>query len=94
MRAKGLENILGGAIARFIDANMPKWLWMIVLRKMVAYRPQVSFLSHVEDTGSTRPSAQPSLIRTRILLEMLAKVPQKVLSPLPSSTTTVDPVAI
>ncbi|KAF9909072.1 hypothetical protein EC991_009133 [Linnemannia zychae] len=42
----------GAAITRFIYKNMPFWLWKIIMVKMSANRPQVSFLPAVKDTGT------------------------------------------
>ena len=85
MLSKGLEKNTTGAMIRYVNAHMPMWLWMRVLKKMVAYRPQVSFLDHVKDVGTVQPVAQPSLIKTRILYEaLLKKQQQKLSSPAPS----------
>jgi len=80
---------------RYINSHMPKWLWAIYMKKMNAYRPQVSFLDHAKDTGNVRPSDQPSLIKTRILMEALLKKQkeQKASSPSPSSSPPADPIA-
>ncbi|KAG0365578.1 hypothetical protein BC939DRAFT_524869 [Gamsiella multidivaricata] len=54
-----------GALVRFTTRRMPKWLWMIALRKMASNRPQVAFLPLVEDKGTVKPTYQPSLYKTR-----------------------------
>jgi len=93
--AKRMQLTTSGAIVRYITANMPKWLVVYLLKKGLAYRPQASFLDHVKDTGTARPIGQPSLIKTKILIETLLKEQlQKAIAPLPSSATTVDPVAV
>jgi len=96
MFAKSLEKGISGAIIRYISTHMQKWLWAFVLKKGFAYRPQASFLDHVKDTGTVRPIEQPSLIRTKILIEALLKKEQlqKALAPVPSSATTIDPVSV
>ncbi|GJJ75045.1 hypothetical protein EMPS_07403 [Entomortierella parvispora] len=85
--AKSLQKTTAAAIVRYLTAHMPKWMWAIYLKKMTAYRPQVSFLDPAKDTGTVRPSSQPSLIKTRILFEALLKKQQKSSPPLSSSTT-------
>jgi len=93
MFAKGLKRNATGAIIRYINSHMPRWLWRLILKKGAANRPQASFLDLAEDTGAVLPDDQPSLIKTRMLIEMLSrKQQQKVPSPL--STATVDPVAV
>ncbi|GJJ75049.1 hypothetical protein EMPS_07407 [Entomortierella parvispora] len=98
MFAKAHEKNTTGAIVRYMNSHMPKWLWMIALKKTNAYRPQASFLEPAKDTGTLRPSSQPSLIKTRILMEALLKKQgqqkqgqQKTSSVL---TTDVDPVSV
>jgi len=51
---------------------MPKWLWIIVLKKIVESRPQASFLPRAEDKGTLPPIPQPSYIKTRAILKELA----------------------
>ncbi|KAG0340947.1 hypothetical protein BG000_010674 [Podila horticola] len=51
-------------MTRFVTRHLPAWLWKVMLTKMAADRPQVSFLPLVEDTGSLKPKAQPSLQKT------------------------------
>jgi len=94
--AKSMNNNVTGVIIRFINSHMPKWLWRLIMKKAVVFRPQASFLDHVKDTGTVRPIEQPSLIKTKILIEALLKKEQlqKALAPLTSSATTGDPVAI
>jgi len=94
--AKGLEKNTSGAIIRYINSRMPKWLWAMYLKKMNAYRPQASFLDPAKDTGTVRPSGQSSLTKTRILMEaLLKKQNQKTASsPLPTSTVSSDPAVV
>ena len=73
MLAKCAEKNMVGAFARYIQYHMPKWLWTIALKKVIAYRPQVAFLKQVQDTGTVPPQAQPSLIQTKVLLDKLNK---------------------
>jgi len=46
--------------------NLPKWIWLMTLRKLASNRPQVAFLPLVEDKGSVKPVSQPSLSKTRL----------------------------
>ncbi|GJJ67786.1 hypothetical protein EMPS_00132 [Entomortierella parvispora] len=92
--AKGFEKNTLGAIVRYINSHMPKWLWVMYLKKMVAYRPQASFLDPAEDKGTVRPKGQPSLAKTRLLFEALLKKQQaKAPTPLPPTTPT-NPVVV
>ncbi|GJJ75047.1 hypothetical protein EMPS_07405 [Entomortierella parvispora] len=94
MRAKILENSFGGAIARFINAKMPKWLFMIVLKKSAEYRPQASFLDPAEDLGTVRAKGQTSLAKTRILIQALLKKQQQGASLLLQPTISADPAVV
>jgi len=96
MFAKGLEKNATGALIRYINSHMPKWLWVLVLKKMVAYRPQASFLDHAEDTGTVRPIGQPSLEKTKTLIEALLKKQNQMTasSPLPTSTVSSHPAVV
>ncbi|GJJ75048.1 hypothetical protein EMPS_07406 [Entomortierella parvispora] len=91
--AKGLEKNTAGAIVRFLNAHMPKWLWVRYLKSAVKYRPQASFLDAVEDTGTVRPRGQTSLVKTRILFEALLKKQQEASLSL-KPTMTAGPVAV
>ncbi|KAG0055385.1 hypothetical protein BGZ83_008777 [Gryganskiella cystojenkinii] len=66
------EKSIRGAVVRYLFNNMPKWLWVIVVKKMVESRPQASFLPRIEDRGTNPPIPQPSYIKTRAILEQLA----------------------
>ncbi|GJJ71680.1 hypothetical protein EMPS_04030 [Entomortierella parvispora] len=57
------------AVVRFVQRRMPRWLWIMILRKTAVYRPQVSFLPLVKDSGTVPAAPQNSLIKT---LEILA----------------------
>ncbi|KAF9131763.1 hypothetical protein BGW39_001365 [Mortierella sp. 14UC] len=76
-------NDRGAAITRFIYKNMPFWLWKIVMVKIAANRPQVSFLPAVKDTG-TVPAADLGSYRETLKIirareaEEAAKVEQAV----------------
>jgi hypothetical protein len=94
--AKRMKMTTSGAIVRYLSANMPKWLWVYLLKKRYEYRPQASFLDLAEDKGTVRPIGQLSLAKTKVLIEALCKKEQqqKAASPLPSSTAAVDPIAV
>ncbi|KAG0228603.1 hypothetical protein BGX31_006506 [Mortierella sp. GBA43] len=47
------------AVLRYI----PKSMFTRSLQVMYTYRPQVTFLEHVQDMGQIRPASQPSMIR-------------------------------
>ncbi|KAG0043825.1 hypothetical protein BGZ83_011002 [Gryganskiella cystojenkinii] len=57
-----------GAIVRIVQRRMPRWLWLIILKKTAVYRPQVAFLPSVEDKGTLPVVPQNSLIKTRAIL--------------------------
>ncbi|KAF9112057.1 hypothetical protein BGX27_004035 [Mortierella sp. AM989] len=44
-----------GSFIRKVMNNLPKWIWYRVLDSMYEYRPQVSFLPKVEDSGDIPP---------------------------------------
>ncbi|KAF9214463.1 hypothetical protein BGZ59_003640 [Podila verticillata] len=52
------------SLSKSLFRNLPQWLLRLVVTKMVAARPQVSFLPLVEDKGSKKPIYQPSLEKT------------------------------
>lgn len=52
------------ALSKVLFRHMPRWLMKMVLIKMVSARPQLSYLSLVEDIGSSKPIYQPSLHKT------------------------------
>ncbi|GJJ68600.1 hypothetical protein EMPS_00946 [Entomortierella parvispora] len=61
-----------GVFARFFQKNLPNWVWMMVLKKASAFRPQASFLPLAEDKGTVPPAPQPSLTKTLAILEAAA----------------------
>ncbi|KAF9327949.1 hypothetical protein BG006_008829 [Podila minutissima] len=68
-------------LSRSLFRNMPQWLLKQILIKMVAARPQVTFLPLVEDTGSAKPRYQPSLEKTLAIHKMRAAKKQAAPSP-------------
>ncbi|KAG0042623.1 hypothetical protein BGZ83_000243 [Gryganskiella cystojenkinii] len=65
-----------GTVARFVRRRMPEWLWLSILKKSSAQRPQASFLPRVDDKGTLPPAPQPSLIKTsKILASRALAVP-------------------
>ncbi|KAG0321945.1 hypothetical protein BG000_003063 [Podila horticola] len=65
MGGKGIVSALSKSLFR----HMPEWLIRIVRLKMVAARPQLSFLPLVKDKGSIPPKYQPSLEKTLPILK-------------------------
>ncbi|KAG0325453.1 hypothetical protein BG004_003215, partial [Podila humilis] len=55
---------MAGMLARSLFRRMPKWLMKRIQSKMVAVRPQLSFLPSVVDTGTVKAQPQPSLLKT------------------------------
>lgn len=58
-----------GVTIRYLQRNMPMWVWTMILKKMSLQRPQISFLPRVEDRGTVPAAAQPSFIHTQGILE-------------------------
>ncbi|KAG0050216.1 hypothetical protein BGZ83_005018 [Gryganskiella cystojenkinii] len=58
-----------GAMARYIQKRIPRWLWISILKKSAKNRPQISFLPLVQDHGKYPPAPQPSLTRTLEILQ-------------------------
>ncbi|KAF9105841.1 hypothetical protein BGX29_011244 [Mortierella sp. GBA35] len=52
-------------LVRYCAKNMPAWAQRHLMTRMGGNRPQVAFLPQVKDTGSLRPSHQPSLTARR-----------------------------
>ncbi|KAG0012508.1 hypothetical protein BGZ82_002577 [Podila clonocystis] len=65
MGGKGVVSALSISLFR----HMPEWLMRIIRLKMVAVRPQLSFLPLVKDKGSVPPKYQPSLEKTLPILK-------------------------
>ncbi|KAG0337805.1 hypothetical protein BG000_004954 [Podila horticola] len=65
-------------IVRFLTKNVPKFLWMIVLKIMAESRPQVWFLKLVEDRGTVRPTDQPSLKKNLAMVAAKRFIPKSV----------------
>ncbi|KAG0204434.1 hypothetical protein BGX28_003616 [Mortierella sp. GBA30] len=55
-------------VTRFVMKNMPTWLNRLVQVKNAANRPQASFLPLIQDNGSVKAKAQPSLQKTLALV--------------------------
>ncbi|GJJ72577.1 salicylate hydroxylase [Entomortierella parvispora] len=66
--ATGNQKNLKGALFRMFRRNMPAWLWLRFLKKVVLHRPQASFIAPYEDVGTVPPVPQRSLIKTREIL--------------------------
>ncbi|KAG0342026.1 hypothetical protein BG000_007219 [Podila horticola] len=75
-KSMGGKTILS-ALSKSLFRHMPRWLLKRILVKMVAARPQVSFLPLVEDTGSAKPIYQPSLEKTLAIHKKRAEKSQE-----------------
>ncbi|KAF8985199.1 hypothetical protein BGZ46_005562 [Entomortierella lignicola] len=64
MLSRILEKGFKGDTMRFLAKRMPAWLNKLVLVKVSAMRPQVSFLPLVSDNGTVKPVYQRSLDET------------------------------
>ncbi|KAF9414434.1 hypothetical protein BGZ94_000397 [Podila epigama] len=69
MLSKNLEKGKSAALYRKMIKRLPMWMWQRIILKMMSQRPQVSFLPPVEEKGLAKTSAQPSLHKTRAILE-------------------------
>jgi len=67
MLSKLLKGGITGAIALLLVNYMPKWLWHIVISKMIINRPQVGFIPPVEDRGTLPPKVSPSTEKARAM---------------------------
>ncbi|KAG0029241.1 hypothetical protein BGZ81_003989 [Podila clonocystis] len=65
MGGKGIVSALSKSLFR----HMPRWLMRMIRLKMVAVRPQLSFLPLVKDKGPVPPKYQPSLEKTLPILK-------------------------
>lgn len=53
--------------------RLPAWLWRkLVIKNIIASRPQASFLPLVHDTAKVKPQSQPSLHKTLVINKDLA----------------------
>ncbi|KAF9307779.1 hypothetical protein BG003_000217 [Podila horticola] len=77
MGGKGIVSALSKSLFR----HMPEWLIRIVRLKMVAARPQLSFLPLIKDKGSIPPKYQPSLEKTLPILKERAARKQVMATP-------------
>jgi hypothetical protein len=53
---------------------MPNWLWIMIMKKATAHRPQASFLPLIEDKGTNPAAPQPSLTKTLEILKSQGRV--------------------
>ncbi|KAG0042624.1 hypothetical protein BGZ83_000244 [Gryganskiella cystojenkinii] len=70
-----------GAFVRFFFLHIPNWLWISMLKKKNLDRPQVSFLTAVDDNGTVTPTVQPSLVKTLAILEGLKSAQAQTINP-------------
>ncbi|KAF9374045.1 hypothetical protein CPC16_001521, partial [Podila verticillata] len=64
-------------VTKGIFKRMPAWMWHMMIVRLAAARPQVSFLPLVEDKGTKKVQPQPSLFKTLALREALREQRQK-----------------
>ncbi|KAF9334552.1 hypothetical protein BG006_001968 [Podila minutissima] len=60
-------------VTKEIFRRMPAWMFRLVVLRVAAARPQVSFLPLVEDKGTAKVQLQPSLSKTLALQEQRKK---------------------
>ncbi|KAF9128204.1 hypothetical protein BGW39_005279 [Mortierella sp. 14UC] len=60
----GKANDRTASITRYIYKNMPFLIWKVVTKKIVANRPQASFLPYVKDNGTVPPADLESFRET------------------------------
>ncbi|KAF9923164.1 hypothetical protein BGZ67_010058 [Mortierella alpina] len=65
-------------IVRFLTKNVPKFLWLVVLKVMAQSRPQVWFLKVAEDRGTVPPIDQPSLRKNLAMAAAKGLLPMSV----------------
>ncbi|KAF9308471.1 hypothetical protein BG003_011053 [Podila horticola] len=78
MFSKVAGTSLTSQIVRFLTKNVPKFLWIIVLKIMAESRPQVWFLKLVEDRGTVRLTDQPSLKKNLAMAAAKGLIPKSV----------------
>ncbi|KAF9200415.1 hypothetical protein BGZ59_003322, partial [Podila verticillata] len=66
---------LTATIIRTVMKRLPPWLWKQIQLKMIAARPQISFIPQVKDQGTMKPTYQHSLHKTLAILKDLAENP-------------------
>ncbi|KAF9302499.1 hypothetical protein BGZ74_005260 [Mortierella antarctica] len=60
-------------VTKGIFRRMPAWMFRLIVLRLAAARPQVSFLPLVEDKGTAKIQLQPSLSKTMALREQRKK---------------------
>ncbi|KAF9085222.1 hypothetical protein BGX23_009874 [Mortierella sp. AD031] len=66
---RNMSNDLKASITRYIQKNMPHWLWRVFLTKIAAQRPQAAFLPYVPDSGTVKAAYQHSLVKTTQMMK-------------------------
>ncbi|KAG0349977.1 hypothetical protein BG005_010496 [Podila minutissima] len=76
------KNLGKNMLSLFVRACMkrlPAWLWRkLVIKNIIAARPQASFLPLVNDTAKVKPQPQPSLLKTMALHKEMATKNKKI----------------
>ncbi|KAG0380878.1 hypothetical protein BGX24_003739 [Mortierella sp. AD032] len=73
----GCANDRSASITRYIYKNMPFLIWKVVTKKIVANRPQASFLPYVKDNGSVPPADLESFRETLNIIQARAAAEAK-----------------
>ncbi|KAG0272623.1 hypothetical protein BGZ95_011601 [Linnemannia exigua] len=73
----GKANDRSASITRYIYKNMPFLIWKVVTKKIVANRPQASFLPYVKDNGSVSPADLESFRETLKIIHARAAAAAK-----------------
>ncbi|KAK3842219.1 MAG: hypothetical protein J3R72DRAFT_490643 [Linnemannia gamsii] len=72
-KAEGLSK----QFCKFYGKNMPFLIWKVVTKKIVANRPQASFLPYVKDNGSAPPADLESFRETLKIIQVRAAAEAK-----------------
>ncbi|KAF9025677.1 hypothetical protein BGZ52_008851 [Haplosporangium bisporale] len=73
--SKNLGKNLTATIIRTVMKRLPPWLWKRIQLKLIAARPQLSFIPQVKDQGTVKPTYQHSLHMTLPILKNLTENP-------------------
>ncbi|KAF9311457.1 hypothetical protein BG003_007380 [Podila horticola] len=76
---KNLGKNMLSLVIRSCMKRLPSWLWRkLVIKNIIAARPQASFLPLVHDTAKVKPQQQPSLHKTMAIHKEMATKSRKV----------------
>ena len=63
--SKMMDRGITGMLVLFIVSRMPMWMWRLMLRKTVRYRPQIGFAPAIPLKGTVVPFVSPSEQKAR-----------------------------